>query len=87
MARKSQRWPKGCQPPSGYVAWHSWAEDQQKYGLRPASCCMCGLWRFPQEMGFIPLKSEPMKSDGTTVVIWSPVCLKCCERKDKRGVQ
>ncbi len=40
----------GSMPPRGYVAWHSWAEDQHKGGLRQKQCTRCGLWLFPQEL-------------------------------------
>lgn len=55
MARDNRKfaagtdWPKGCAPPSGYIAWHSWAEAQHKYGLRQKQCSRCRLWFFPQE--------------------------------------
>lgn len=39
----------GSAPPSGYMAWHFWAEDQHKGGLRQAQCAVCYLWKFPQE--------------------------------------
>lgn len=39
----------GSSPPSGCVAWHLWAEDQHKGGLRQKQCPVCGLWKFPQE--------------------------------------
>lgn len=39
----------GSPPPGGYMAWHFWAEDQHKGGLRQRRCATCGLWRFPQE--------------------------------------
>jgi hypothetical protein len=42
-------WPAGCAPPTGYLAWHSWAEAQTKHGLRQKQCARCGLWMFPQE--------------------------------------
>lgn len=45
-----QQWPKGSQPPYGYVAWHGWAEAQHKHGLRQTQCQECGLWNFPQEL-------------------------------------
>lgn len=39
----------GSPPPSGYVAWHLWAEDQHKGGLRQKQCPNCKLWKFPQD--------------------------------------
>ena len=37
----------GDQAPSGYLAWHEWAEVQHKAGLRQKQCGRCGLWRYP----------------------------------------
>lgn len=39
----------GSMPPSGYIAWHEWAEAQGKGGLKQSQCGECGLWFFPQE--------------------------------------
>lgn len=39
----------GSLPPASYVAWHFWADDQHKGGLRQMQCAVCGLWKFPQE--------------------------------------
>lgn len=39
----------GSMPPSGYIAWHEWAEVQTKGGLKQSQCGECGLWYFPQE--------------------------------------
>jgi len=40
----------GDQPPTGYLAWHEWAEVQHRAGLRQKKCGRCGRWKFPQEM-------------------------------------
>lgn len=40
----------GDQPPSGYLAWHEWAEVQHKAGLRQKECCVCCRWKYPQEL-------------------------------------
>lgn len=48
MARDNRKfaastdWPKGCSPPDGYIAWHSWAEAQHKHGLRQKQCAAAG---------------------------------------------
>ena len=42
-------WPKGCKPPSGYCAWHDWAEAQHAHGLRQVKCRKCGKYKYPQE--------------------------------------
>jgi len=39
----------GSMPPSGYIAWHEWAEAQIKGGLKQLQCAGCGLWLFQQE--------------------------------------
>lgn len=39
----------GDPAPSGYSAWHDWAEVQYKSGIRPAQCPACYRWFFPQE--------------------------------------
>lgn len=43
-------WKPGDQPPSGYLAWHAWAEVQERAGLQSKQCVRCELWRYPQEM-------------------------------------
>lgn len=43
-------YPKGCLPPSGYIAWFDWAEAQYKHGLRQSKCPRTGLYKFPQEL-------------------------------------
>jgi hypothetical protein len=42
-------YPKGSQPPEGYVQWHDWARAQHLHGLRQQKCRRCGLFYFPQE--------------------------------------
>lgn len=39
----------GGPPPSGYAAWHGWAQAQRCAGLTQKQCAFCGLWKFPQE--------------------------------------
>lgn len=45
-----RRWPKGCQPPTDYCAWHEWAEAQGLHGLKQGNCADCGRYCFPQEL-------------------------------------
>jgi hypothetical protein len=59
---------KGDSPPSGYMAWHRWAEVQYKSGLRQERCGMCGLFKFPQELSKNVIEHEL----GT-----SPICKVC----------
>lgn len=42
-------WPKYCSAPSGYVAWHEWAEAQGLHGLSQTQCARCKRHFFPQE--------------------------------------
>lgn len=35
--------------PTGYIAWHEWAEAQRKAGKKQTQCPKCKLWLFPQE--------------------------------------
>lgn len=49
LRKLMERWPKGCQPPTGYLAWHDWADAQDAHGLSQSQCKGCGLWHFPQE--------------------------------------
>ena len=35
--------------PTGYVAWHEWADAQIRKGLRQFYCQETKLWEFPQE--------------------------------------
>ena len=37
-------------PPSGYLAWHEWAEVQHKAGLKQKECGRCGKFFYPQEL-------------------------------------
>lgn len=83
---KSTKVKAGGPPPSGYIAWHEWAEIQDKAGLKQVTCGQCGLWRFPQELSGNFFVSEAETSDGTKVKEKLPICLKCNEipRKPKR---
>lgn len=40
---------KGEKPPTGYLAWHQWAKDQVKHGLKQSKCACCAKYLFPQE--------------------------------------
>lgn len=55
----------GSPPPSGYLAWHEWAEVQAAAGLEQSRCEVCGRWQFPQELS--------RSVDGVQL----GVCLKC----------
>lgn len=65
----------GDQAPSGYLAWHEWAEVQHKAGLRQVACGRCGKWKYPQDSTVIDRCT--MQSRRGPKVIASCVCLKC----------
>lgn len=58
-------YPVGSPPPSGYLAWHEWAEAQAAGGLEQERCHLCSRWKFPQEFA--------RSVDGVQL----SVCLKC----------
>ena len=66
----------GDQAPSGYLAWHEWAEIQHKAGLRQKECGRCGKWKFPQQLSRQVDKREARSRKGP-VLVESPVCLEC----------
>lgn len=33
----------------GYIAWHEWADEQQKQGIKQTQCPNCKLWLTPRE--------------------------------------
>lgn len=72
----------GDQAPSGYLAWHEWAEAQHKSGLRQKQCGQCGLWCYPQELSGKVLRWEAKTSRGKKVQQEAPVCLKCAAAAD-----
>lgn len=67
----------GDQAPSGYLAWHEWAEVQHKAGLRQKECGKCGRWKYPQELSAEFIRWEAKTSRGRPVKQIAPVCLKC----------
>lgn len=48
-ARALSDYKKGDPAPTGYIAWHAWADVQHRAGLRQKQCARCLLWYFPQE--------------------------------------
>ena len=73
----------GDQAPSGYLAWHEWAEVQHKAGLRQKQCGKCALWHYPQELSTERIKWEGTTSRGRKVKQMVPVCLKCLTPSDE----
>ena len=64
----------GDPPPTGYLAWHEWAEVQHMAGLRQMQCGRCGLWRYPQELSS---EVETREMRGEAKAVDKAVCLKC----------
>lgn len=70
----------GSPKPDGYVARSLWAEAQLAAGLRQRPCAMCGLWKFPQEMGKRSMRGDATMIDGGRLVAVKteqPVCIEC----------
>lgn len=67
----------GSQPPSGYLAWHEWAEIQAKGKLTQCACGICGLWKFPQELSSKEIKSTLKTSSGKSKVLNQKICTDC----------
>ena len=67
----------GDQAPSGYLAWHEWAQAQHKAGLRQKACGKCGLWFFPQQLSTEVVRWECFTNHGHKVKRSAPLCLKC----------
>jgi hypothetical protein len=49
----------------GYIAWHHWAEEQDRKGIKQIQCKGCQHWFFPSEFG-TPVSQEGVK-DGRKV--------------------
>lgn len=72
----------GDQPPDGYLAWHEWADVQQKAGIKQVQCGKCGLWRTPQELSGQMIRWTAKSRKGP-VEQFAPVCNKCSATDDK----
>jgi hypothetical protein len=64
---EQETYKPGDQAPSGYLAWHEWAEVQHKAGLRQVQCGKCGLWRYPQELSGETIKWRGFTARGRSV--------------------
>lgn len=62
--------------PSGYLAWHEWAQLQSKAGLKQVACGRCGKWNFPQELA-LAVDRNTMQGRKGPVAIQTPVCSEC----------
>lgn len=67
----------GDPPPAGYADWHEWAKVQDRAKLKQEPCGLCGLWRFPQEMGLTNVVGKAYTARGKEVRRRLPVCLAC----------
>lgn len=74
----------GSMPPTGYLAWHEWAETQHKGGLRQKCCSCCGKWKFPQEVGNAGYSYTAKNRRGEEVKIDGILCIECEERRVKK---
>lgn len=77
--RKENKYEVGSEAPEGYIAWHSWAAEQVKGGLKQTRCSICSLLWFPQELSpdkFL-LQNKPTSTDLSEC---HRICLDCVER-------
>ena len=65
--------------PSGYLAWHEWAEVQHKAGLRQVQCGRCGKWQYPQQLSKLVDRCELKRRSGALELVEYPVCLECAK--------
>lgn len=75
----SQRYKPGDLPPKGYIAWHEWADVQRRAGIRQVKCCVCSLWKSPQELSGKTVKWTAHRG-GIEINMESPVCSQCAAR-------
>ncbi len=71
----------GTQPPSVYLAWHRWAEEHYKAGIRQKRCPQCQLWRFPQELSEVDFVSSATTTKHGTekAAIHGKICNDCAK--------
>lgn len=69
----------GDPAPSGYLAWHEWADTQSKAGLKQVACGRCGLYKFPQELSSQVDISSGVDRRGVAHQTQSNVCI-CCAK-------
>lgn len=72
----------GDPEPTGYLAWHEWAEVQHKAGLRQKQCCRCGKFKYPQELSDrVHRTMGRVKRGGSRYVSLESAICKGCEQK------
>lgn len=69
----------GDPPPSGYLAWHEWAEVQTNAGLEQVRCCRCSRFKFPQELSERLIECRHTDCAGASHTEMAPLCLGCDE--------
>jgi hypothetical protein len=75
----------GDLPPDGYLAWHEWAEVQEKAGLKQVKCGKCGLFKYPQELSNETVTLRARTRLGAVVTWPEPVCIKCAANNSMTG--
>lgn len=75
----------GDQAPEGYLAWHEWAETQNKAGLRQKECGRCGKWKYPQELS-ATVEDHEVQSRKGLVTLKTPVCNACAVTSTAGGI-
>lgn len=70
----------GDPPPSGYLAWHEWADVQHKAGLRQKECCVCCRWKYPQELSDQVRHYTVLNRYGEPVQKVGVVCIGCAAK-------
>lgn len=80
----------GDPAPSGYLAWHEWAEVQHKAGLRQAQCPDCSRWKYPQELSTREIRWVEKATRGRSRRVVEMrersafICLGCAVRRDDK---
>lgn len=73
--------------PQGYGARLEWARRQHEAGRVQKQCCMCCLWKFPQELDAHPYVSKQLDPRRGWRLSQSPICLKCKEVRDGKTLR
>lgn len=79
-----EKFKPGDQAPSGYLAWHEWAEVQHKAGLRQVECGRCCKWQYPQELSDVMDKFIVTNRYGEKITKAGHVCIKCLAAQEKK---
>jgi len=75
----------GDLPPDGYLQWSEWAEVQRKAGIKQKQCCVCCLWKTPQELSdkvhVSNAETRDRRGNYTKVKLRGVICTKCAEEQ------